>query len=32
MPVPNIMGTIGYMSGAGGSALAAKMPGEKHHD
>ena len=29
MPVLNIMGTIGYMFGVGGSALIAKTMGEK---
>ena len=32
MPVLNILGTIGYMFGVGGSALIAKTLGEKHQD
>ena len=32
MPVLNIMGTIGYMFGVGGSALIAKTLGEKDQD
>lgn len=31
MPVLNILGTIGYMFGVGGSALIAKSLGEKDH-
>ena len=32
MPVLNILGTIGYMFGVGGSALIAKTLGEKNQD
>lgn len=32
MPVLNIMGTIGYMFGVGGSALIAKILGEKNRE
>ena len=32
MPVLNILGTIGYMFGVGGSALIAKTLGEKNHE
>ena len=32
MPVLNILGTIGYMFGVGGSALVAKTLGEKDHE
>ncbi len=32
MPILNILGTIGYMFGVGGSALIAKTLGEKHQD
>lgn len=32
MPVLNILGTIGYMFGVGGSALIAKTMGEKKHE
>ncbi len=32
MPVLNILGTIGYMFGAGGSALVAKTLGEKNRE
>ena len=32
MPVLNILGTIGYMFGVGGSALIAKKMGEKNQD
>ena len=32
MPVLNIMGTIGYMFGVGGSALVAKTLGEKNRE
>jgi putative MATE family efflux protein len=32
MPVLNILGTIGYMFGVGGSALIAKTLGEKDHE
>ena len=32
MPVLNIMGTIGYMFGVGGSALIAKTLGEEEHE
>ena len=32
MPILNILGTIGYMFGVGGSALIAKTLGEKNHE
>ena len=32
MPVLNILGTIGYMFGVGGSALTAKTLGENNQD
>lgn len=32
MPVLNILGTIGYMFGVGGSALIAKTMGEKKQE
>ena len=32
LPVLNVMGTIGYMFGVGGSALIAKTLGEKNRE